>query len=326
LAKHFFFLDVLFSNIQMNLSSQNTHTKAIIALILVCIFWGTTYLAIRLGLSGSEDTKVHGFFLAALRQSVAGIILISWMLFNKVKFPSTTTFMQLSALGVLMLSMGNGFASWSMHYIPSGLASVMSASGPVFIAILSHFLIAKVNWTFQLIGGMILGIIGVIGISFDYIDSFDKPGFSFGLILNFMATVVWSVGSVLAAKWKPDVNLLMGAGIQMLVGGLIMWCVVGFVGYGNLVQGTLGFNFWCSVIYLIVFGSLISYSAFMYTLEHLPPAQASLYAYINPIVAVLLGWWVLHENLNLITILSMLTTITGVFLVNSSFKKNKKEA
>ena len=172
---------------------------------------------------------------------------------------------------------------------------------------------------------MLLGVVGVMGISFDYLDDFLNPNFAFGILLNLIATLVWSFGSVLAAKWKPNVHLMMGAGLQMLFGGAVMWVIVGIIGIDNLVTAPLTWNFWGSIIYLIIFGSLISYSAFMYTLEHLPPAQASIYAYINPIVAVLLGWWLLNENLNWITITSMLTTVLGVYLVNTTFQQQRRK-
>lgn len=298
--------------------------KAFIALSLVCFFWGTTYLAISIGLGEGAD-NVHGIFMAAVRQSLAGVILVVWMLLSGVKLPSRKTFIQLSVIGLMLLCIGNGAATWSMQYIPSGLGSVMSAVGPVFIAIFSHFLVEKLKWSAMLVIGMALGVIGVMGISFDYLEAFINPNFSFGITLNMIATLVWSLGSVFAAKWKPDVHLIMGVGIQMLIGGAAMWIIVAFVGIDKMVTGPLGWNFWGSIAYLIIFGSLISYSAFIYTLKHLPPAQASLYAYVNPVVAVLLGWWILNENLNWITISSMLTVILGVYLVNTSFQKQKRK-
>jgi len=296
--------------------------KAWLALLAVCFFWGTTYLAIRLGLQTDSSVKIHGLVLAATRQSIAGLILVVIMLLCRVPFPRGKTLLQLVTIGFLLLSLGNGLATWSMHYIPSGMASVMSTSGPVFIAILSHYLVSRVNWSFTLILGMALGIVGVLGISWDHKESFHTENFSFGVLLNFLATLVWSLGSVLTAKWKPKVHLLMGAGVQMLFGGAILSLVVLVVGPSQLISGQPPLTFWYSLIYLIFVGSLLAYSSFMYTLEHLPPAQAAIYAYINPVVAVLLGWWFLHEHLNLLTVGSMITTIAGVFLINRSFKKS----
>jgi drug/metabolite transporter (DMT)-like permease len=200
----------------------------------------------------------------------------------------------------------------------------MSAVGPVFIAVFSYFLVGKFRWSPRLIFGMLLGLVGVMGISFDYLEAFLNPDFSFGILLNMLATLIWSLGSVFAAKWKPNVHLMMGAGLQMLFGGTIMWIIVLIIGVDNLVTGEITLKFWGSIVYLIIFGSLISYSAFMYTLENLPAAQASLYAYINPVVAVIFGWWILNEKLNWVTIASMLTVILGVYLVNSSFNIEKK--
>jgi drug/metabolite transporter (DMT)-like permease len=306
----------------MSLVKLNNKTKAYIALAAVSFFWGTTYLAITIGL---EDGKVHGLFMSALRQSLAGFILVGWMLLSGVKLPPKKIIIQLAIIGFMLLCLGNGLATWAIQYIPSGLGSVMSAVGPVFIAIFSYFLVGKFRWSPQLIIGMLLGMIGVMGISFDYLEDFLNPNFTFGIILNILATLIWSLGSVFAAKWKPNINLMMGAGLQMLFGGAATWIIVLIIGVDNLVIGPIGFKFWGSIAYLIIFGSFISYSAFMYTLENLPAAQASIYAYINPVVAVLLGWMILSEKLNMITILSMLTVILGVYLVNSSFLKEKRK-
>lgn len=308
----------------MSLVNFNNKTKAYIALAAVSFFWGTTYLAITIGLEEGEG-KVHGLFMSAVRQSLAGIILVGWMLMRGVKLPPKKIMLQLALIGFMLLCLGNGLATWAMQYIPSGLGSVMSAIGPVFIAIFSYFLVGRFRWTYRLILGMLLGLVGVMGISFDYLEAFLNPDFTFGIILNMLATLIWSLGSVFAAKWKPNINLMMGAGLQMIFGGAAMWIIVLIVGVNNLVSGPLGFEFWSSIAYLIIFGSFISYSAFMYTLENLPAAQASIYAYINPVVAVILGWWILHEKLNWVTIVSMLTVILGVYLVNSSFLKEKKQ-
>lgn len=309
---------------KLNISPRN---KAFIALALVSFFWGTTYLAIRIGVGKEESGQVHGLFLSAVRQSIAGVLMVGFLLLTGVKLPNRKTMIQLAVLGILLLGIGNGLATWALQYIPSGLGSVMSATGPIFIAIFSHYIIAKVRWSARLISGMLLGLVGIMGLSYDYLEAFLNPNFAFGIGLNIMATIVWSLGAVYAAKWKPNTHLMMGAGLQMLFGGIITWSVVGIVGVNNLVQAPLGASFWWSIAYLIIFGSFIAYSAFMYTLEKLPPAQASLYSYINPIVAVLLGWVILSEELTPMTIFAILITIVGVYLVNTAFQaQRKKEA
>jgi len=130
----------------------------------------------------------------------------------------------------------------------------------------------------------------------------------------------WSFGTVYTAKNKPVVDILFGVGLQMLIAGVIMLIVCGITGkYVNLANA--GQNSWIALIYLIVFGSLIAYSAFVFAINKLPPTQVSIYAYINPVVAVVLGWMFLSEKMNAIMLIGMLITLAGVYLVNREFKK-----
>lgn len=308
-----------------NSTFLSDQTKAYIALGLVSFFWGTTYLAIRIGVGTDPAEQVHGLFLSAVRQSLAGGLLVGFMLLRGAKLPDRKTLGELAIIGLIMLCLANGFASWALQYIPSGLGSVMSATCPIFIAILSHFLIKPMQLSVRLVGGMLLGFVGIAGISYDYLDDFLNPAFSFGILLNLMATLLWAFGSIYTAKWKPNTNLMLGAGLQMLFGGLGTWGIVAVVGVDEMVTSPLGWNFWGSIAYLIVFGSFIAYTAFMYSLEKLPPTQASLYAYLNPIVAVLLGWIILAERLNLMVGFAIVVTIVGVYLVNTAFQKQKKK-
>ena len=293
---------------------------AYIALALVSFFWGTTYLATRIGVEFA-----HGFLLSAVRQLTAGGCLLAFMLLRGYRLPDRKTMIQLSILGFLFLGAGNGIMTWALQYVPSGLCSVLSALSPIFVVIVSHFIIEKTRWSFRLIFGMLLGTVGVVGIFYDYLEDLLNPNFSFGIGLTLGACAIWSFASVYAAKWKPKVHLLLGASIQMIVGGLASALVVGIAGWDNMKFGDWGIEFWGSIAYLVVFGSFVAYSAFLYVLSNLPPAQASLYAYINPVVAVLLGWLLLNENLNLITVTAMGTTVAGVYLVNTAFIRNKKK-
>ncbi|MCP4442981.1 MAG: EamA family transporter [Aureispira sp.] len=299
--------------------------KAYIALALVSFFWGTTYLAIRIGVgTNPEEEQIHGLFLSAVRQSLAGGLLVGFMLLRGTKLPDRKTLLQLIIIGLTMLCLANGLASWALQYVPSGLSSVMSATCPIFIAILSHFLIHPVKWSPRLVGGMLLGLLGIAGLSYDYLEDFLNPAFTFGIILNLIATFLWAVGSIYTAKWKPNTNIMLGAGLQMLFGGLGTWCIVGAMGVKEMVPVPLGWDFWGSIAYLIIFGSFVAYTAFMYTLENLPPTQASLYAYLNPIVAVVLGSIVLTERVNLIMAFAIAITIVGVYLVNTDFQNQGK--
>ncbi|WCL82900.1 EamA family transporter [Saprospira sp. CCB-QB6] len=295
--------------------------KAFIALALVSFFWGTTYLATRIGVK-----EAHGLFLSSVRQCTAGVSLIAFMWARGAMLPKGKALLHTIIIGLMLLGAGNALMTWALQYVESGFASVVSASGPIFIALFSHFMIRPLPWSPKLIGGMALGMLGILGVFSNYLDSFDQsPNFSLGLLIMFGATLFWSLGSVFAAKWKPDTSLLMGAGLQMFSGGLFTAIICSFFSWDQLVFGELSMQFWGSILYLVVFGSFIAYSAYIYVMEHLPPTQAALSAYINPIVAVIAGALVLGERLTWLTLIGMLLTILGVYLVNQCFKTANKK-
>lgn len=298
----------------------SSSTKAFIALALVSFFWGTTYLATRIGVKSS-----HGFLLSAIRMSIAGAALTSYMLLRGHRLPKGKELLKTSIIGILLLGLGNGFMTWSLQYIESGFASVLSATCPIFIVIMSHFMIRPVKWSFRLVGGILVGFLGIVGIFSDYLNDFSNPYFGWGLILAAFATIFWCLGSVFTAKWKTKSPLLLSAGVQMFMGGVFLWIMVFSWGIEDLIFSELGWDYWLSILYLIIFGSFVAYSAYIYVMTNLPPAQASLSAYINPIVAVLLGALILSEKLTIVTFLSMGVTILGVYLVNSAFRKQKQK-
>ena len=169
---------------------------------------------------------------------------------------------------------------------------------------------------------MIIGFAGILIIFYDYLDFFSNRSFAFGVGLAVLSTASWAFGMVYTSKKKLPVDILFSVGLQMLIAGVITLFICLLSGkYVNL--ATTGSASLYSLLYLVLFGSLIAYSAFVYSVSKLPPALVSIYAYINPIVAVLLGWLLLHEKLNPNMILGTLVTLGGVYLVNREFKKQK---
>ena len=296
---------------------QSTHTKAYIALVIVSIFWGTTYLAARIGVQ-----HMHGLMLSGLRQAVAGVILVGFFLIKGYKLPKKAILSRLFIIGVLMLVGANGLLTWSLKYIPSGLGAIVAATVPIWMTIFSFFLVQqKGRISPLLIAGMVIGFIGVVGIFSDYLSDLMNPDFRFGIMLALISCLSWSMGSVLTAKWALEVNYLYGAGFEMLFSGIVMLTITGLTGEFRHAEFTP--ELWGSLIYLIFFGSILGYSAYVYTLNNLPPSLASVYAYINPIVAVFLGWVVLNEQVNWTTALASLVTLTGVYMVNTAVNKSK---
>ncbi len=290
-----------------------------IALVIVSIFWGTTYLASHIGVK-----YIHGITLSGLRQTTAGFILIAIFLLRGYKIPQRVVLSKLFVIGLLMLCGSNGLMTWAMKYIPSGLGAIISATVPIWITLFSYFLVQKTKLSLQLIIGLVLGFAGVAFIFYNYLSSLMNPEFRFGIILSILACIFWALGSVLTAKWAIEVNFLYGAGFQMFFSGVVMLLVSTLFMGQHIYVGSFTTELWESLLYLILVGSLLSYSAYVFVLNNLPTSLASVYAYINPIVAVLLGWMLLKEGLTWLMGFGCLITLGGVYLVNNAVAKNKR--
>ena len=302
---------------KMKYMKQSPKAPAYIALALVSILWGTTFLASHIGVQ-----HLHGIMLSGVRMAVAGLLLTGYFLLKGYKLPEKGVLGRIFIIGILMLFGSNGMLTWSMQYIPSGLGAIIAATVPIWVTIFSFFLVKKVRIAPMLIVGMVVGLLGVVGIFYNYLSDLMNPDFRFGIFLAFTACMFWALGSVLTAKWALKINYLYGAGLQMLTSGLVMVVTCLCAGIYMPHDG-LTADLWESLLYLIFIGSILTYSAYVFALNNLPPSLASVYAYINPIVAVLLGYVILHEQFNWFMGVCGLVTVGGVYLVNRSFNKEK---
>lgn len=289
--------------------------KAYLALGLVSFFWGTTYIAAKIGAQ-----QMPGLFLAGLRQLFAGSILVAFFLMKGYQVPGWQIMKRISVQSIFLLCIANGLLTWSVEYISGGLAAIIAALVPLFIALFTVWLSKCNRITRRMLVGLIIGFAGVLVILYDYLWQKQHPSFVFGIVLALLSTLSWSFGTVYASKQKPPIDILFNVGIQMLIAGIIVLTVCAITGkYVNLTE--VGTSSWLVILYLVVFGSLLAYSAYVFMISKLPPTQVSIYAYINPIVAVVFGWLLLAEKMNAHMILGTLITLGGVYLVNSEFKK-----
>ena len=293
--------------------------KAYLALGLVSFFWGTTYVATRVGAQ-----EIPGLYMAGVRQFISGLILVSFFLVRGYKLPTLRELKWISVQGFFLLCVANGLLTWAMEYITGGLAAIIVALVPLFIALFSVWLSHCAKVTSWMIAGLLIGLSGVVTIFSDYLGEMKNNSFMFGVGLSLIAVVSWSFGTVYTAKKKPHIDILFNVGLQMFIAGMIMLIVCGITGkYMNLIDA--GARSWWALSYLIVFGSLIAYSAFVFAVSKLPTTQVSIYAYINPVVAVLLGWAMLSEKLNFTMVIGTAITLVGVFLVNRESKRQPNE-
>jgi drug/metabolite transporter (DMT)-like permease len=263
-----------------------------------------------------------GLFVAGVRQFLSGSILVSFFLIKGYSLPSKEIMKKISVQGIFLLCIANGFLTWSLEYISSGLAAIIAALVPLFITFFSIWLSNSTKFSRLMVLGMIVGLSGVVTIFYDYVGQMHNRSFVFGVVLALLSTLSWSFGTVYSSKQKLPIDILFGVGLQMLIAGIVILIVCGLTGkYANLAD--TGHASWFALLYLIFFGSLLAYSAYVFAISKLPPAQVSIYAYINPIVAVALGWLLLRERMNANMILGTMITLGGVWLVNRESKKIK---
>lgn len=221
---------------------------------------------------------------------------------------------------MLLLCISQGLLTWALEYIESGLAAIIAGLVPLFVALFSILLLRFARFTPLLIIGLLIGFCGIVTIFYKHFQELTNSRYALGIGLSLVATISWSFGTVFASRYKPKTDLLFSVGLQMLLAGCLLTIVCFASGkYVNLAQ-TDGDALW-SLLYLIIIGSLLTYSAYVFAVSKLPPTQVSIYAYINPIVAIFLGWLVLHEQMTMNVVTGTLITLGGVFLVNKEFKK-----
>ncbi len=300
--------------------NQTPNIKAYAALAIVCFFWGTTYLAIKIGVM-----YIPGFIFSGIRNTLAGLLTCGFFLIKGDGVPSRNIFWILVIRGILMVIIGNGLVHWAEQFISSGLAAIMAALVPMWIALISVLMFKSVKINLKIVLGLLLGFIGILAIFSDNLEDFKSPAYVGGIMAMFAAAFGWALGSVYSGLRKLDINPIYAAGVQMLTGGILS-IMIGFIIGERADFFDLPINGIWAILYLVFIGSILGYNAYIYVLSKLPPTQVSIYAYINPIVAVILGWMILDEKLNLAIIIGMSITLLGVYLVNRGFSMNIKKS
>ncbi len=292
-------------------------TKGYIALAIVSFFWGTTYIASRIGVQ-----HMPGLFVSGIRQFTSGLIMVSFFLLKNYQLPTWADIKKISRQGILLLCVANGLLTWSLEYITSGLAAIIAALVPLFIALFTILLTKCARVTRWMIVGLLTGLAGVVTIFYDYFGQHVDKSFIVGTTLALLATLAWAFGTVYTSKQKISIDILFNVGLQMLIAGSVMLVICfGSGKYVNLAKTDN--STWYALLYLVVFGSLIAYSAYVIAITKLPPTLVSIYAYINPLVAVTLGWLLLSEKMNMSIISGTIITLGGIYLVNREFKNQK---
>ncbi len=294
--------------------NRSVNFNAWLAYAAVAIFWGTTFFAIRVGVETFPP-----FLMAGFRHSIGGILICLYFYLKGYKLPPKKDLKVFAINGLLMLAFGNGLVTWAEQYVNSGLAALICSLTPIWIIAVNSVSGQKEKLNYIIGLGILLCLFGQFLLFKDNIKDFADPNYAIGIISILIANIAWAVGTVYSKNHRSDTNPLFGAGLQMVCGGIILDLVGTARGeWSNLHPSSEAV--W-ALVYLILFGSIIAYGAYMYVLKLLPATIISTYAYINTVVAVFLGWLWLDEPLNMLVWTAVVLTIAGVYLVNKSYSK-----
>ncbi len=295
-------------------STVKTNWIAYTALAVVCIVWGTTFLAIRIGV-----TEFPAFLFSVIRQIIGGGILSVIMLtVGKVKWPGKQVIINQAIGGLFLITLGNGLIGYAEIYVSSGLAAIICSMMPIWVILINLFTTQEERPTLPVIIGMMMGLGGIVLIFSEHLSEFADSRYMLGIVICFISNFCWALGSVITKRRNTNSNPFLNAGLQMFFGGIFLIPLSLLFDDYSTIQWTQGTVY--SLLYLIVIGSVIAYACYQYAIKTLPMTIVSLYAYINPLVAILLGWVILNERFNLSIAIGMLVTIGGIYLVNRGYQ------
>jgi drug/metabolite transporter (DMT)-like permease len=285
--------------------------KTLLAFAIIYFVWGSTFLAIRVGVR-----EVPPLILAAMRFFVAGAVLYAWMLARGEPSPTVRQWKAASLLGLVIFVFDYGLLFWSEQRVPSGVAAVMLATIPAFMALSEIIFLRTQRLTIRLAVALLIGIGGVAVLMSHSLNLGGAPIDKVGAIALIFASISWSIASVMTRKLPLPDSKVMSAGAQMLSGGVFLaMAAAGFGEFRSFHPAAVSREVWLSLLYLIVAGSIIGFTAYVWLIHHESPTKVGTYAYVNPIVAVIVGYFLGGEALTTRTILGTLFVLVSVILI-----------
>ncbi len=282
---------------------------------LVYLFWGSTYLGIRISVESFPP-----YVMGMLRFSVAGVIMLAACAIQgkSIKI-NGADFAKLSVIGILLLSVANVLLGWAELYVPTGLAALIVAIVPLWFLVIDSWLMKGDRLSRRGIAGIALGIVGLVMLLWPKLTAarvgLGKMQLLAGLLLV-GTSGVWAFGSTLSRRWTVTVGVYAATGWEMLISGLVNFLVA--LALGDIPRSRWTASGIGAVLYLVLFGSLVGYTAYIWLLDHVPTGKVATYAYVNPVVAVFLGWLVLHERIDGYIVCGSVVIIAAVALVTSA--------
>jgi len=290
--------------------------KILLAFAIIYFVWGSTFLAIRVGVH-----EVPPFLLAAVRFFIAGLVLYGWMRLKGTPAPNLREWAAASLLGAIIFVVDYGCLFWAEQRVPSGIAAVVLATIPVFITLLEIIFLRTQRLTIRLALALIVGICGVAVLMNHSFSLGEVPVNGAGAIALLVAALTWSVATILTRRLRLPASKPMSAAAQMLTGGALLFALTAASGeFAGFRVQAVSWNAWFALVYLIIAGSIVGFTAYVWLLHYESPTKVGTYAYVNPVVAVGLGYFLGGEAIGPRTLLGTLLVLVSVITITTTPK------
>jgi len=298
----------------MDATSKPRAWKVLLAFAIIYFVWGSTFLAIRVGVR-----EVPPFLLAGMRFLVAGIVLYVWMRARGTPSPSVREWSAASFLALLIFVFDYGLLFWAERRVPSGIAAVMMATIPAFMTLAEIVFLRTQRLTPRLGIALLVGMAGVAVLVGHTVSLGEAPVDTAGACALIFAAVSWSVAASLSRKLPLPAAKAMSSGAQMLAGGVLLTLTAALLGeFRGFHAQAVSRGGWLALVYLIVAGSIVGFTAYVWLLHHESPTKVGTYAYVNPVVAVLVGYFLGGEAIGRRTIVGTLLVLVSVVVITTT--------
>jgi drug/metabolite transporter (DMT)-like permease len=292
---------------------KTSGTKVLLAFAAVYVIWGSTYLAIRYAIE-----TIPPFLMMGIRSLIAGSALYVWS-FKKGERVRRDQIFPLLILGILFFLLGHGLLAWAQKTVASGIAAVLSISDPLWIGVIESFTIKEFRLNRKQIAGLILGFVGVGLLFFPTSDTKNLQINPFGALIILMSAVSWSVGAVYSRVAKLPKSAVLSAGLELIIGGILLCIVAWMIGeLRNFHLSMISLRSFLALAYLVIFGSIITFTAYVWLLTVTTATRVATHTYVNPVIAVLLGWAFAGERFTLLAIFASGVIVFSVYLMLES--------
>ncbi len=301
----------------VTVESRPAAWKTLLAFSIIYFVWGSTFLAIRIGVH-----EVPPLLFAAMRFGTAGVALLVWTIAKREQMPRGKEWLTLTVLAALIFLCDYGLLFWAEQRVPSGIAAVMLATIPAFMALSEIVFLRTQKLTVRLAVALLIGIGGVAVLMSRSLNLGGAPIDQKGALALLGASVTWSFASALPKMMPVPDSKTVSSAMQMFIGGFMLLVVAGGAGeFTRFHPGAVSRGVWWALIYLIVAGSIIGFTAYVWLLHHESPTKVGTYAYVNPVVAVLVGYFLGGEALDARDILGAAFVLVSVILIAMSQAK-----